>query len=89
MLIKLLDAQSPAMRIGQKVLPLDKAMPLQLVEKRDVPPRIAWTKVQATEAIGSTDLLRARRKRPRRCTEEKHSEFAPLHVLPQAQETVS
>src|SRR3974390_2481570 len=81
MLRKLLDAQSPAMRIGQKVLPLDKAVPLQLFEKSDVPPRITWTKVQATEAIGPTHLLRASRERPRRRTTEQRDEFAALHSM--------
>jgi hypothetical protein len=60
MVRKLLDAQSIAVRIDPKVLPLDKAGLLQLVIKRDVERLIAWTEVQGADAIGPTDLLCAR-----------------------------
>jgi len=60
MVRKLLDAQSIAVRIGPKVLSLDKAGSLQLFVKRNVERLIAWTKVQGAEAIGPTHLLRAR-----------------------------
>src|SRR5262249_39746635 len=82
MLRELLDAQSISMRIDQKVLPLDKAASLQLFEKRDVPRRIALTKVQATEAIGPPHLLCARSQwYERRGAAEQRDELAPLHSI--------
>jgi hypothetical protein len=45
---------------------LDEAEPPQLVIQREMMRRIAWTGVQAAEAINPSGFLRARRKRPRR-----------------------
>jgi hypothetical protein len=44
---------------------LDEAEPPQLVIQREMMRRIAWTGVQAAEAINPSGFLRARRERPR------------------------
>jgi hypothetical protein len=82
MVRKLLDAQSIAVRIDPKVLPLDKAGLLQLVIKRDVERLIAWTKVQGADAIDPTNLLPARSQWNERRAAKKNDEFAPLHDQP-------
>jgi hypothetical protein len=53
-------------------LALGKAEPPQLIEQRDLMRRVAWSGVEATEAINPAGFLPARRQRPRgRCTAEQ------------------
>jgi hypothetical protein len=52
-------------RIDHEVLAVDEAEPPQLVEQREMMRRIAWTGVQAAEAINPSGFLRARSERPR------------------------
>jgi hypothetical protein len=59
---------------------LDEAEAPQLVIQREMMRRIAWTGVQAAEAINPSGFLRARRKRPRRRAAEQHDESPSLAV---------
>src|SRR5215472_15494476 len=52
-------------RIDHEVLAVDEAEPPQLVEQREMMRRIAWTGVQAAEAINPSGFLCARDERPR------------------------
>ena len=57
---KLLDAQSKTLAVDYEVLPINETIRLHRIEQGDVPWRVAWTKVQITEAINPARLLRAR-----------------------------
>jgi hypothetical protein len=61
---------------------LDEAEPPQLVIQREMMRRIAWTGVQAAEAINPSGFLRARRQRPCRSrAAEQRDELATLHSI--------
>jgi hypothetical protein len=59
---------------------LDEAEPPQLVIQREMMRRIAWTGVQAAEAINPSGFLRARR-RPRRRAGDNSDELAVVHSI--------
>ena len=76
---KLLDAQSKALVVDHKVLSGDQTVRLHRIEQRDVPGRIARGKVQVTETINSTWLLRTRHQRPTGRATDQCDEFPPPH----------
>ena len=64
------------------VLAVDEAEPPQLVKQREMMRRIAWTGVQAANAVNPSGFLRARRERPRRRrAADERDELAPLHSI--------
>jgi hypothetical protein len=61
---------------------LDEAEPPQLVIQREMMRRIAWTGVQAADAINPSGFLRARHERPRgRSAAEQRDELAASHSI--------
>src|SRR6516162_316345 len=50
------------------------------VSQREMMRRVAWTGVQAADAINPPGFLRARRKRPRSHAAEQRDQLAALHV---------
>src|SRR5258707_15710869 len=59
-----LSGHAVTSRIDHEVLAVDEAEPPQLVEQREMMRRVAWTGVQAADAINPSEFLRARRERP-------------------------
>src|SRR5262249_45016674 len=67
--------------IDREVLALGKAESPQVIEQRDLMRRVAWSGVEATEAINPAGLLSARRERPRgHRAAEQRDELAPPHL---------
>src|SRR5262245_57038539 len=74
-----LSGHAVTSRIDYEVLAVDEAEPPQLVEQREMMRRVAWTGVQAADAISPPGFLRSRRERPRDCrAAEQHDERAAL-----------
>jgi hypothetical protein len=68
--------------IDHEVLAVGEAEPPQLVEQREMMRRIAWTGVQAAEAINPSGFLRPHRERPRSHAAEQRDELAaPDHSI--------
>src|SRR6516225_178948 len=68
--------------IDHEVLAIDEAEPPQLVEQREMMRRVAWTGVQAADAINPPGFLRVRCQRPcRRRAAEQRDERATLHSI--------
>src|SRR5262245_20846817 len=65
-------------RIDHEVLALDEAEPPQLVIQREMMRCIAWTGLQAAEAINPSGFFR---ERPRRRAAEKRYERASPHSI--------
>src|SRR5262249_40459980 len=76
-----LSGHAVASRIDYEVLTVDEAEPPQLVEQREMMRRVAWTGVQAADAINPSGFLRTRRQRPRRRAAEQRYERAPFHSI--------
>src|SRR5262249_15034147 len=77
-----LSGHAVTSRIDYEVLAVDKAEPPQLVEQREMMRRVAWTGMQAADAINPSGFLRARRERPRdRRAAEQRDELAPVHSI--------
>src|SRR5262245_42152979 len=77
-----LSGHAVTSRIDYEVLAVDKAEPPQLVEQREMMRRVAWTGVQAADAISPPGFLRARRERPRhRRAAEQRDELAAFHSI--------
>src|SRR6516165_6590154 len=76
-----LSGHAVTSRIDHEVLAIDEAEPPQLVEQREMMRRVAWTGVQAADAISPPGFLRARRERPRGRTAEQRNELATLHSI--------
>src|SRR5215831_12249668 len=75
-----LSGHAVTSRIDYEVLAVDKAEPPQLVEQREMMRRVAWTGMQAADAINPSGFLRARRERPRdRRAAERRDEVATSH----------
>src|SRR6516165_827989 len=76
-----LSGQAVTSRIDYEVLAVNEAEPPQLVEQREMMRRVAWTGVQAADAISPPGFLRPRRDRPRSCrAAEQRDELAPPHT---------
>src|SRR5262245_13278798 len=74
-----LSGHAVTSRIDYEVLAVNEAEPPQLVEQREMMRRVAWTGVQAADAISPPGFLRARRERPRdRSAAEQRDELAPF-----------
>src|SRR5262249_23112995 len=76
-----LSGHAVTSRIDYEVLAVDKAEPPQFVEHREMMRRVAWTGVQAADAISPPGFLRARRERPCRRPAEKRDECPPPHSI--------
>src|SRR6516162_3330983 len=77
-----LSGHAVTSRIDHEVLAIDEAEPPQLVEQREMMWRVAWTGVQAADAINPPGFLRVRCQRPcRRRAAEQRDELAPLHSI--------
>src|SRR5262245_51191122 len=77
-----LSGHAVTSRIDYEVLAVDKAEPPQLVEQREMMRRVAWTGMQAADAINPSGFLRARRERPRdRRAAEERDELAAPHSI--------
>src|SRR5215469_14123550 len=70
-----------ATRDDDEVLPFDESRASQLIEQGDDPWRLPSMGEQETEAIDTTRLLRARRKRPRNRAAEQRDELATFHSI--------
>src|SRR5262249_6272913 len=76
-----LSGHAVTSRIDHEILAVDEAEPPQLVEERVMMRRVAWTGVQAADAINPSGFLRARRERPRRRAAEQCDEVAASHSI--------
>src|SRR5262249_54031202 len=76
-----LSGHAVTSHIDYEVLAVDEAEPPQLVEQREMMRRVAWTGVQAADAISPPGFLRARRERPRSRAAEERDELAPSHSI--------
>src|SRR5262249_31689366 len=80
MLLELLCGQAVTIPIDREVLALGKSEPPQLIEQRDLMRRVAWSGVEATQAINSAGFLPAHSERPRRRPAQQRDERAALHI---------
>src|SRR5262249_49264850 len=74
-----LSGHAVTSRIDHESLAVDEAEPPHLLEQREMMRRIAWTRVQAAEAIDPPGFLRPRRERPRSRAAEQSDELAASH----------
>src|SRR6516165_4848973 len=72
-----LSGHAVTSRIDYEVLAIDEAEPPQLVEQREMMRRVAWTGMQAADAINPPGFLRPRRERPRRRAAECGQQLPP------------
>src|SRR5262249_50202866 len=76
-----LSGHAVTSRIDHEILAVDEAEPPHLLEQREMMRRIAWTRVQAAEAIDPPGFLCTRRERPRRRAADQRDELAAFHSI--------
>jgi hypothetical protein len=78
---KLIDAEPEAAIVDNEVFTIDEAIWSHRIKKGDIIRRVAGTKMQVTEAIGSSRLLCPSGNWPRRNrSPEQYDELAPSHA---------